>query len=429
MMRVIFFCAILALAVWAGVSMQASHGYVGINFAGWTVESPIWLALIALILVSIVIVSAFKLIHILMNLKAFFLRLRTERRLKKSKIKTTKGLLAFLEGDWHEAEHSLVAGAACIDLPFINYIFAAKAAGEQGHMEQANHYLKEAEKLTQEKDTVAYALQRARWLCQQNNWSEALTLLEPLVAEHGAHAELLNAAYKIYEQQKNWAKIIELMPGLIKTKVLTEAQALQVQKQAYGELILQAGERSLVEVKAVWKDMPKAVHTDSHLVCLYANTLLQHQLPDEAEQVLRQSIKRNWNEELIKLYGKVKSSYPQKQLAFAEHFLKEQPKSAVLLLTLGRLSLYHQLWGKAQRYLEASITLAPQAEAFSELGRLLMKLNKLEEAAEYFRRGLTMVTNQECLAEEPFMGLAFSATPGIMGISSTGTPSERILQD
>ncbi len=421
MIRIFVSCVILALAVWAGVAMQASHGYVGINFAGWTIEAPIWLAIIALIVTSVLIVSAFKAVHILMNLKAFFHQLRTERRLKQAKIKTTEGMLAFLEGDWQTAEENLIEGAACIDLPFINYIFAAKAAGELDQLEKAEQYLQTAEKLTKNKESLVYTLKRGQLLGQQHKWTEALALLEPLLDKHGTHPQLLRTVYKIQVHQKNWMKIIELVPSLIKAKILSEEKAIDAQKHAYCELILKAESVSLAEVKALWKEMPKAYHSDNHLVYLYANALMQYHLQDEAESILRQTIRRQWSEVLIKLYGKVKSTLPQKQLAFAEHWLKEQPKSAILLLTVGRICLHHQLWGKAQRYLEASITLCPLPETFSELGKLLMKLNKLEEAAEYFRHGLLMLTNLD--DEEPLLG----------GITSSGVaklePAEHILQD
>lgn len=425
MIKIFVSCVILALAVWAGVAMQASHGYVGINFAGWTVEAPIWLAVIALIVTSVLIVTLFKVVHILMNLKAFFHQLRTSRRLKQSKMKTTGGMLAFLEGDWLSAKEALIEGAACIDLPFINYMFAAKAAGELNQLEEAEQYLQMAEKCTKDSHSLAYALKRGQLLCQQNKWPEALALLEPLQDKHGTHPQLLNWIYKIHLRQKNWMKIIDLVPSLIKAKILSETKAIETQKHAYCELLLKAEVVSLAEVKALWKEMPKAYHADNHLVYLYANALMQFHLHDEAEAILRQTLKRHWSEVLIKLYGKVKSTFPQKQLAFAEHWLSEQPKSAILLLTVGRICLHHQLWGKAQRYLEASITLCPLPETFSELGKLLMKLNKLEEAAEYFRHGLLMLTNQH-QDEEPKLG--GYATPGSSGIAKL-EPAEHILQD
>ncbi len=425
MIKIFVSCVILALAVWAGVAMQASHGYVGINFAGWTVEAPIWLAIIALIITSVLIVSLFKAVHILMNLKAFFHRLRTERRLKQAKLKTTEGMLAFLEGNWATAEELLVEGSGCIDLPFINHIFAAKAAGEQENFEQAEAHLQAAEKLTKDNDSLVYALKRGQLLCQQNKWAEALALLEPLLNKNGHHPLLLNRLYKIYQHQKSWHKIIELAPALIKAKILSEEKAMAIQKHAYCELMLKAEAISIAEVKALWKDMPKAYHVDSHLVYLYAKALLSYHLQDEAEAILRHTLKRQWNEGLIKLYGKIKSSDAAKQLAFAEFWLKEQPKSAILLLTIGRICLHHQLWGKAQRYLEASLTLSPMPETFSELGKLLMKLNKLEEAAEYFRHGLLMLTNQS-QEEEPLLGLKL---PSSKTESSKLESAEHILQD
>jgi HemY protein len=47
-----------------------------------------------------------------------------------------------------------------------------------------------------------------------------------------------------------------------------------------------------------------------------------------------------------------------------------------------------QLWGKAQRYLEACLKLSALPEAYAELGILLEKIDQLELSNQYFRKGL-----------------------------------------
>jgi HemY protein len=56
-----------------------------------------------------------------------------------------------------------------------------------------------------------------------------------------------------------------------------------------------------------------------------------------------------------------------------------------LLLALGRLCLSQGLWGKAQAYLEASLSLAEQREARLELARLLEQTERSGEALPHYR--------------------------------------------
>ena len=58
---------------------------------------------------------------------------------------------------------------------------------------------------------------------------------------------------------------------------------------------------------------------------------------------------------------------------------------AELLLVLGRLCLEQQLWGKAQSYLEASLSLRDQREVRLELARLFERNGRAEDAMPHYR--------------------------------------------
>ena len=84
-----------------------------------------------------------------------------------------------------------------------------------------------------------------------------------------------------------------------------------------------------------------------------------------------------------------------KQLERAETWLKKHPNQPELLLTLGRLCLRNQLWGKAQSYLEASLGVAASAETCQVLGSLLEQLGENKTALEHYRQGLEQAVGQD----------------------------------
>ena len=61
-------------------------------------------------------------------------------------------------------------------------------------------------------------------------------------------------------------------------------------------------------------------------------------------------------------------------------------------MTAARLCLRNELWGKARSYLESVISLRPTPEAYSEYGRLLNQLGEADAAADAYREGLGLVT-------------------------------------
>ena len=99
------------------------------------------------------------------------------------------------------------------------------------------------------------------------------------------------------------------------------------------------------------------------------------------------SLQRQWDPELVRLYGRIETESLPAQLSIAEGWLKDRPQDPDLLLALARLCLQNRLWGKARSYLEASIGILPKVESYQELGILLEQMDEPDKALECFRTG------------------------------------------
>ena len=78
------------------------------------------------------------------------------------------------------------------------------------------------------------------------------------------------------------------------------------------------------------------------------------------------------------------------QIERAEKWLAREPRDAALLLTLGRLCAREQLWGKAQSYLEASLSVDATWTAHRELARLHEQLGNADAAARHTKQSLEL---------------------------------------
>ncbi|MGH8711248.1 MAG: hypothetical protein ACREVA_08020, partial [Burkholderiales bacterium] len=83
-----------------------------------------------------------------------------------------------------------------------------------------------------------------------------------------------------------------------------------------------------------------------------------------------------------------------KQIERAETRLFDHPDDACLLLTLGKLCAHQGLWGKAQSYLEASISVEPTVTAHRELAKLHEKIGQSEAADVHYRKSLDLAVQQ-----------------------------------
>ncbi len=379
----------LAIAAWVGLSLQHDPGMMIITLAGWRIDAPLWLGVLALVLLYGVIHIAVRLLAGAVQFTKFLTNLSGHFHKKRAKRLTSKGLVALAEGNWSKAERLLVQGAEFSDIPWLNYLSAAKAAQELGKDDMRDNYLRRAAKATPESE-VAIGLTQADLQYKHHQYEQSLATLNQLSHKVPHHPYVLTLLQKIYLQLHDWDKLLELLPKLKHYHALTPVEYKKLEKTVYYQLLLDRSKGSLEDIEQIWRKMPRDCRHEGEIASIYIKALLKNNKPVDAEGLLRAALKHEWQEELILLYGHLSHPTPQKLLNLAESWLNLHSESPGLLLTLGRLCEQQQLWGKAQRYFEASLSLEPNPVTYAELGTLLEKMNKPELGAQYFRKGLLL---------------------------------------
>jgi HemY protein len=104
--------------------------------------------------------------------------------------------------------------------------------------------------------------------------------------------------------------------------------------------------------------------------------------------LLTDSLNAQWDSELVTQYGECHNDDNIAQIEQAERWLKQHTDDAGLLLALGKLCMHQKLWGKAQSYLDASLSLQNSRGAYVALGKLAEKLGNQEQALTYFQKSM-----------------------------------------
>lgn len=145
----------------------------------------------------------------------------------------------------------------------------------------------------------------------------------------------------------------------------------------------------LADLRKFWKKRARKFADDIDVVSEYLSVLEYVGAIAEAVTVVEGSLERQWSDLLVRRYALLSllldTPGATKQLQRAEVWLEGRPQDAVLLMSLGRLSLRNQLWGKARDYFERSLKLVPDTEVFAELARLLQSLHEPERNPHYLR--------------------------------------------
>lgn len=386
MKYLISFFVIIFIAVSAGLLAHQDSGYVLIGRGLYTVEMSLSLFILALF--SSYLLGYF-LLRFIIRTWAVPKQLKQWRlyaHSKKSRQSALQGLINLSQGQWKKAERLLTRSIKDSDMPLLNYLSAAKAAQKQDAPERRDHYLALAHKSMPEADfSVKLTQAELQFAYGQNE--QALATLVNLHNLQPKHSHVMLLMSQIYEALNSWQDLKNLLPQLRKHHVVSEKKLNQLELKTYAALFNQQ-HNNAQDLQQQWKNMPRDIKKDIVLIEQYCTQLISFEEHDEAEKIIRNVLRKNWQPQLVKLYGLIKSSHPEKQLAFAESLSKDHGNHPILLLTLGRLCMHNDLWGKARAYLEASIGNKEMTETYKELGLLMEYLNEQTLAAKYFKKGL-----------------------------------------
>lgn len=398
MRRFIWILIILIVSVWLGLLIAKDPGLALFSYRQWSVEMPLWFAVLCFI--GILFIGYF-LMHFLNRIDSAFYRFKNWRLLRrkhKAYSKTNRGLIELIEGHWKNAEYYLSEGIAESDAPLINYLALAKAAHERGDYDRRDAYLRKANAKTPHAD-VAIGLTQAQLQLNQGQFEQALATLGHLRQIAPRHAYVLKLLERLYIRLADWKNLLKLIPSLYRSRVITRDQSILLEKKAYQELLKSLSTHHDEQaLHALWYSIPRKLKKDPQIIYHYV-CLLHHKPADteEAYELINQTLKKTWDRDLVRFYGLLNTAYTSKQLAHAENWKKKYPNQAILLLTLGRLCVRCQLWGKARSYFEDSLKLEANAETYTEYGKLLEHLGDTSTAIQSYRDGLAFYTGRTAL--------------------------------
>lgn len=392
MIRFMIIFLILLASVYLGVQLSHDPGYLLITINKWSIETTLWVAIAALLITFFVMHTFLLFVNWTINIPTSWKRWRAKRRAHKAQSKTRQGLIEFSEGYWLQAKNHLIKALPDTDTPLFNYLTAARAAQEMGDNELRDDYLREAQQSMPDAK-IAVELTQAQLQLANKQWEQALATLKHLQTLAPHHPYVLKLLMHLYEEVKDWPQLIGLLPELKQNHIVkgNEFKRLQqhVYLQAVNDLIKQD---QMLTLKDIMEKLPKNLSHDPELVAVYGRYLLEKSQYADAEVLIRRSLRKHFNDQLIELYGLIKNDVAQ--LGFIESLAKEYGRSAALQLCLGRLCEHKHLWGKARTYFEESIRLGASPAAYAALGTLLAQINEEQASYQAFRSGLLLALHK-----------------------------------
>ena len=208
---------------------------------------------------------------------------------------------------------------------------------------------------------------------------------------------------KAQQLARNWDQVLALLPQLEKRKVFEPALLEQFKRYAQTENL----KRKALDAKTLARVLGPAAGRGPQ-----GQPRRGGRGPDassrwaaahEAHGIIEQSLEADWDSALLPLYVECLPRDARRHLERAESWLQAASRAIrSLLLALGQLCMQQELWGKARSYLEASLAIEPSHTAYVQLGKLLERIGKPEEASRCYRRGLelALASSRKALAAD-----------------------------
>jgi HemY protein len=347
--------------------IELDDGFVVLVFGQTTVEMPLWFVFTCMLLFSITSYYLVRTLHMLWRSPRLMNRWLNKRGLAKTHNLTVSGFLSLLEGNWTSAGRDLLKAADKSQAPILNYLLAARARLENEDLAGAESLLNKAEELMPEA-RIAIGIYHAQLLQQVELYDEAHNILSTLAGEKPKHAMLQKMLMASYRQRGEAQKVLGLFPALQKLKVLPSADMEKLLRETCVQIVEQT---TTAEALAEhWSLFPVMAQHNVVVISAYCRALLRYNQCVMAEELLRKTLTKHWQADLVTLYGQTRASDALKQLQTAEQWLKHHPEDDELILALARICQRNQLRAKARDYYQDYIRRTQSTSAQEEMAHL-----------------------------------------------------------
>lgn len=387
-MKSLFWLLMLfAAAVAVALGARLNDGYVLLVLPPYRTEISLNLFVVALLGLIVLLHLLLRSITAMMSLPARARRYRERRRRQAAVEAFQEAVRLLFEGRFgralKKAEEAHEAGTA----PGLSALIAARSAQRLRDPERQQAWIDRAKE--DPRNSAATLMLEAEMMNEVRRFPDALVALDRLQDKKGRHIAALRLELRARQGTGDWDGVLRLARQLEKREVLPPEVVREIRTQAHLENIARR-RADAGQLKDYLRTVP-AAEQGRRVVLAAGRALADLGATAEAQKLVEQAIDGGSagesQSELALLYGNLQGGDQTGRIAKAEHWLRQFPGDAGLLLALGRMCLKQRLWGKAQSYLEASLSVGETREAHLELAMLCDQLERADEANRHYRAG------------------------------------------
>ncbi|MGB4063842.1 MAG: heme biosynthesis protein HemY [Azonexus sp.] len=378
--------ALCGLAVAVALGARYNDGYVLVVFPPWRAEVSLNLFIIALLALFFVLYAGTRALAVTFGLPKRVREYRAQRQRESAALVFQDAVRLLFEGRFGQALKKATEAHGAGTAPGLSALIAARAAQRMREPEKQQYWLEHA-KTDDPRTEAATLMLDAEMANEARRFDEALAALEKLQGKQGRHIAALRLELRARQGVGDWDGVLKLARQLVKRDALPVEVVREICTQAHlGNIAKRVADQG--KLTAYLRTVPED-ERGRRVVLAAARALVVLGAEAETQKLIETVLdavkNEEWQPELVAIYGRLTNSEQTARIAKAEGWLRQHPDDARLLKALGRMCIRQRLWGKAQSYLEASLSVEPSQQGHLELARLFDQLDRAEEANKHYR--------------------------------------------
>ncbi|ABM05322.1 HemY domain protein [Psychromonas ingrahamii 37] len=391
MIRIIIVIAALIAGLFFGPEISSNKGYILISLDNYTTyETTIINALIATVVFYFLLGLIEWILRKLLSMSSITRGWFGQRKTRKAQRNSLLGMLALLEGNSRQAQKLLSKSAEKTAAPALTYIAAANAAQQQGDYALRDSYLQQATK-SQKGCNLAVGLVWIELQIEAKQFADALIKLKELDSTFPGNKRIAKLYLDIYPPLNQWADYIEVLIKQRKYLSLVDTEFEAIKLNAYQHLFKQLALQSGEALQALWNDKSsRSMRKDVAYQSAMLDAFIEGKYYEFAEYFLGEKLKEHFNVTLLAYVDKIKIMDNNKLILILEKQLKKDPENGAIHHALAKLKLNEDNESAAIEHLQKGVELDPNVDDFALLAKILEKADRLDEANNYYRKGLLL---------------------------------------
>lgn len=377
---------VVVIAVALALAGRYDPGYVVLVYPPWRAELSF---VVFVLLLSGIVVGAYILTRIAittLNLPRMVRERNARKEAAQQNATFTDALAAYLEGRFQEAEKISAKFDADPRREMLSRVLAARSAHESRAYARRDAYLVEAK----ENDKPLAALfAEAEQRVENRDLPGALAAIEAGKVLAPTHTALQRLELKVRQQLGQWDEVLKLADKLGKANAL-DASALEHIRRAAHLGNIKRRTQDGKGLEEYWKKLSASEKTHPTVALAGATAFAESGDPNTAVRIVEEALGKHWDEALVMHYGQFIGKNVLGQIEQAEKWLASHPRDGALLMSLADLCAHEKLWGKAQSYAEASISVAPNIDGHLALAAFKEHSGQPSEACTHLKKALEL---------------------------------------